>query len=142
MKKELSNFINITKYLNLIFSSLSCNIVFILFFSVLTYGQSTIEDKNINRQRSIAILNLSEQVKWPNIDEIEIFRIGILGSDSVKNQLSKFLRNKRLFNKRVEVENIYGLEDIKNINVVYLNTTYEYLLKDILEIWLSPKISL
>jgi len=110
-------------------------LVFIFFFSCLSYGQTANQTKNIpiEQQRSIMILNLTKQVKWPKIDKITTLNIGVLGTDAIKNNLSAVAKDKRIYEKLINVKKINSLEGVKNCNVVYVSTAYEYLLSAILQ---------
>lgn len=74
---------------------------------------------------------MTQKVKWSEINSITTFKIGVLGTDAVTNNLSNFTKNRRVFDKLIEVKRISGIEEIENYNVVYVNTTYEYLLNSI-----------
>lgn len=109
-------------------------LMFFLLFSSLTYAQNIYQkdDVTLQEQRAIMVLKLSKQVKWPKIEKINTFKIGIMGTDSIYNSLLKISKNRRIFDKRIEVKRINSIEEIKSCHVVYVNTTYEYLLKPIL----------
>ncbi len=104
-------------------------------FTLISYGQDIKNDKvtSVDEQRAVMVLNLTEEVKWSKISQITTFKIGVMGPDTIKNSLSKISKNRRIFEKLIQVDRINKLEDIKNYNVVYVNSTYEYLLKSILE---------
>lgn len=150
MKTLIKNFIhpinvlfhNKIKLFNLKFSNLNYILLFTVLFSCMTFAQGSDQTEKvpIEKQRSIMILNLAEQVRWPNIYSISTFKIGVLGTDAIKNNLSKLSENRRLYEKLIEVKRINSLEEVKNYNVIYINTAYEYLLKDILENTRGQKI--
>lgn len=98
-----------------------------------SFGQNSNLSKQKKQQdeRSSTIINLSKQVKWSKINSLETFRIGVLGTNAIANNLSNFSKNKRVFDKLIEVKRISSIEEIENYNVVYVNTTYEYLLTSI-----------
>ncbi|KAA5823562.1 DUF4154 domain-containing protein [Algibacter amylolyticus] len=135
-------FLNKIPHFNLKISKLNASILFVVFSTFVSFAQDTksSEDIPIEDQRSFMILNLSEQVRWPNLDNIETFKIGVLGTESIYNNLNKVAENKRLFDKLIDVKRVMGIGEIQNFNVIYVNTAYEYLLKDILEATIGNKI--
>ncbi len=124
---------------NLILSKFSLynfniTLLIVVLFSCLTFGQnvkSTIQQSK-DSQRSSMILNLSEQVKWPNIDNFTTFNIGVLATSNIANNLLKTSANRRIYNKLIDVKKINELENVLSYHVLYVSATYEYLLKDIL----------
>lgn len=141
MKVVFKNFIIffLSKILRFNFKYL---MLFIIVCSFSSYGQNTQSSNNIpiEDQRSFMILNLSEQVRWPNLNTFETIKIGVLGTEAIENNLARVAKEKRLFEKLIEVDRIKGIDEVKNFNVIYVNTTYEYLLKDILEATVGNKI--
>ena len=129
-------------HVNLKFLNFKRLLVFTIFFSCLTYGQNSSQNKNVSiaEQRSIMIFNLTEQVKWPNINKITTIKIGVLGTDAIKNNLINVSKNKRIYNKLIDIKRIKSLEEVEDYNVVYVNTTYEYLLKSILDLTKGKQI--
>ncbi|MEP3838485.1 MAG: YfiR/HmsC family protein [Algibacter sp.] len=123
-------------------SKLNASFLFVVFCSFVSFAQDAESSDNISieDQRSFMILNLSEQVRWPNVESIETFKIGVLGTESIYNNLTKVSEEKRLFDKLIDVSRIKGIGEIQNFNVIYVNTAYEYLIKDILEATIGNRI--
>lgn len=117
------------------FLKLNFLLVFALFSSFISYAQISKQNNTlpIEEQRPIMIFNLIEHVRWSNINKIEKLKIGVLGTDVIKNSLLKISNERRIFDKLIGVKKISTLEAVKNCNVVYVSTAYEYLLKSILE---------
>ncbi|MGB5419603.1 sensor histidine kinase [Algibacter sp.] len=101
--------------------------------STLSFGQNSeiSNNKQFKDERSSTIINLAEQVKWSEINSIATFKIGVLGTNAIANNLSNYSENKRIFDKLIEVKRISSIEEIENYNVIYVNTTFEYLLASI-----------
>ena len=115
------------------FLGLKCILIATILCSTISFGQNSeiTKKKELQDERSSTIINLSKQVKWSEINSITTFKIGVLGTDAIANNLSNFSNNKRIFDKLIEVKRISSIEEIENYNVVYVNTTYEYLLTSI-----------
>ncbi|SFD25720.1 YfiR/HmsC family protein [Algibacter pectinivorans] len=135
-------FLNRTCRFSLKISKFYICLSFIVFWGFSSFCQShkSSTEVPIEDQRSFMILNLSEQVRWPNLDKIETFKIGVLGTEAIFNNLNKVSEKKRLFDKLIDVKRILGINEIQKFNVIYVNTAYEYLLKDILEATRGNKI--
>ncbi|GAL63099.1 YfiR/HmsC family protein [Algibacter lectus] len=86
-------------------------------FTLISYGQDVKKDKvtSVDEQRAVMVLNLTEEVKWSKISQITTFKIGVMGPDTIKNSLSKISKNRRIFEKLIQVDRINKLEDIKTI---------------------------
>lgn len=110
------------------------NIIFLM--SCFSFGQNIKSGSQVlkNNQRSSMVLNLTEQVKWPNIDKIITFKIGVFATNDVANNLTETALQRRVYNKRIQVNKINNLNEILSYNVLFVSTNYEYLLKEILEI--------
>ena len=109
-------------------------LIFSFYFSM-SYSQNLNKDQvsSLEEQRAAMVFNLCQEVRWSKINEISTFKIAILGPDNIKNSLSEISKNSRIFEKQIEIKRINNLEDIKDYNVVYVNSTFEYLIKPILD---------
>ncbi|WP_158843945.1 YfiR/HmsC family protein [Algibacter sp. L1A34] len=120
-----------SKCLNL--KTLILLVVFSL-YSNLSFSQNSEKNResSILEQRAIMVFNLCEQVKWPKIKQMTTLKIGVMGPDTIKKSLFDISNNRRIYDKLIEVKRINSVDDIQYCNVVYVNSTYEYLIKAIL----------
>ncbi|WP_372753860.1 YfiR/HmsC family protein [Mariniflexile sp.] len=112
-----------------------CFVLSFIVFSNGCFGQSRdkSEASRLQEQRALMIFNLSEQVKWPKIEQLTTFKIGIMGPDTIIEGLKTISKNRRIHDKLIEIKRIDKLEEIHNYNLVYVNHTYEYLIKAIID---------
>jgi len=110
--------------------------------SSICFGQTLdgTEKVTMEQQRSNMILNLAEQVKWPKIHTLEALKIGVLGTSAIKNNLQNTANGRRIYNKLINVVRLKSLDEVASCNVVYVNTTYEYLLNDLLNVTKQKQI--
>ncbi|MBQ0786270.1 MAG: DUF4154 domain-containing protein [Oceanihabitans sp.] len=111
----------------------SLNLKAILAFLLLCFlfkGTAQSQESNneeIKRlQRSIFIFNFAQQVSWSNLEDLDQFTIGVLGPDRTIIDLKSLSLKRRIFNKPVQVVNFNTVNDIGNIQVLYVNNHYNY----------------
>jgi len=144
MKRKIENFNSLIRVLfldkaqhsSLKFLHLKNLFLLACLVSSISYGQNADNGAQVSmeQQRSNMILNLTEQVKWPKINNIETLKIGVLGTSAIKNNLEKTAKGRRVFNKLIKIVRLKSLDEVASCNVVYVNTTYEYLLSDLLNV--------
>jgi signal transduction histidine kinase len=101
-------------------------------FNVSVQAQETNNEEIKRLQRSIFIFNFSQQVSWSNLDNLDQFKIGVLGSDRTIIDLKSLSQKRRIFNKPVHVINFSAVKDIEDIQVLYVNNKYNYHIESIL----------
>ncbi|MEM7549450.1 MAG: YfiR/HmsC family protein [Bacteroidota bacterium] len=107
----------------------------IIFILMLINGVCFSQNEKIkNKQRAILIYNFSQQVTWPNPNEFENFTIGVLGQDPVLAELKAMENNGRTVKgKKIVVLNLSEVEDIENIQMVYVNRKFNFDMKELLQ---------
>ena len=101
-------------------------IMILLMFVSHTQAQDSYQDKVRKTQRAIFIFNFSQQVSWPNMANINTFRIGVLGADPTHSDLSDLGQKRRIQGKPVEVVRFQFLHEVKDVQVLYVNNKYNF----------------
>ncbi len=109
----------------------SCVLITLLIFSTLfssgiILGQDTSTEEVKRVQRAIFIYNFSQQVGWPNIDQTDTFKIGVLGPDRTIIDLKSMAQKRTVFGKPVEIIRFQFVKNIKDIQLLYVNNKYNY----------------
>jgi serine phosphatase RsbU (regulator of sigma subunit) len=81
-----------------------------------------------NESRSVYILDIARYVQWDNIDDISVFRIGILEPvDDLFPVIKRHaLERETIQNRPVEVIHYTEISGIEPVNLLYLNKRYDY----------------
>ncbi|MDY8138006.1 YfiR/HmsC family protein [Aquimarina sp. 2201CG5-10] len=105
-------------------------IAFLTLFSLFTplkaISQDTSNEEVKRLQRVIFIYNFAEQVKWPDQDDRETFRIGVLGPDRTILDLQGMALKRKIHDKPVEIVRFQLVKDVKDIQLLYVNQKYNY----------------
>ncbi|MHA7057511.1 YfiR/HmsC family protein [Aquimarina sp. M1] len=113
----------------LLFNMLRLSVVFIFFFlfgSLDAKGQS-INNEEVKRvQRTIFIYNFAQQLGWPEMDEIEIFKIGVLGPDRTILDLKSMAQKRTIFGKPIEIIRFQSVKNVKDVQLLYVNYKFNY----------------
>ncbi len=108
----------------------------LLFMFLMNMQQSTsqnVNDEQIKRvQRSIFIFNFAEQVKWTNLESNTSFNIGVLGADRTTIDLKALSLKRKIHGKPVNVYRFNRVKDIKDIQLLYVNESFNFDLEYIL----------
>jgi len=89
-------------------------------------GQDTSTEEVKRVQRAIFIYNFAQQVSWSEIDQIDTFKIGVLGPDRTIIDLKSMAQKRNIFGKPVEIVRFQFVKNIKDIQVLYVNNKYNY----------------
>ncbi len=112
--------------------------VSILFFVIAIsfyncYSQD-VENERVKRlQRSIYIFNFAQQVDWGHIDDLEVFKIGVLGPDQTILDLKSMALKRKIAGKQVEVVRYQKVKNIRDIQLLYVNHKFNYDINYILQ---------
>ncbi len=106
----------------------------ILLLLVLVSYQHHLTAQNTNNieavkrlQRSIFIFNFAQQVAgWPELEESEVFQIGVLGPDRTIIDLNALAKKRHIQGKPVNIKHFNLIKDIVNVQLLYVNNRYNY----------------
>ncbi|MBQ4821705.1 YfiR/HmsC family protein [Aquimarina sp. MMG016] len=93
-------------------------------------GSSDAEVKRL--QRTIFVFNFAQQVGWQNLQELETFKIGVLGPDRTILDLQAMSQKRKIHGKPVEIVRFQLIKNVKNIQLLYVNNKYNYSINYIL----------
>lgn len=97
-----------------------------LFSSNKVTAQDTANEEVKRVQRAIFIFNFAQQVGWPEIDQIDTFKIGVLGPDRTIIDLKSMAQKREIFGKPVEISRFQFVKNIKDIQLLYVHNKYNY----------------
>ncbi|SEL47736.1 His Kinase A (phospho-acceptor) domain-containing protein [Aquimarina amphilecti] len=89
-------------------------------------AQETANEEVKRVQRAIFIYNFAQQVGWPEIDEIDTFKIGVLGPDRTIIDLKSMAQKRKIFGKPVEIVRFQFVKSIKDVQLLYVHNKYNY----------------
>ncbi len=113
---------------------------------VFSFAQQTskIADKEgVKRlQRAIFIFNFAQQVGWENLKSKKDFKIGVLGPDKTILDLRTIAKRRKIHGKPVKVIRLQHVNDVENVQLLYVNNKYSYSIEYLLDKILGKNILL
>jgi len=111
---------------------LSIVFYFLFFLSYIGIAQGKFTDKS----RATMIYQISSYVKWSNINEIKVFKIGVLNNDSnVYRQLLNVADTAKFIQKKpLSIVLFNNIDDIKDVQVVFAYNPNLYALNKIFDV--------
>ncbi|WP_378172364.1 YfiR/HmsC family protein [Aquimarina sp. SS2-1] len=103
-----------------------------LFIFLFSFGTANIcgqnmDDEEIKRvQRTIFIYNFAQQIGWPELDEKDTFKIGVLGPDRTILDLKSMAQKRKIFGKQIEIIRFQSVKSIKDIELLYVHNKFNY----------------
>jgi hypothetical protein len=101
--------------------------IVLLFFPILFLGfwnssfAQESEDDNA-KIKAVFIYNFTKYIEWPNIDQINTFKIGIYDNSTLLAELQKMANFKKINDVKFEVIELQSLKQIdKSFNILFLN---------------------
>ncbi len=89
-------------------------------------SQDTSNEEVKRLQRAIFVFNFAQQIGWPNEDQYESFKIGVLGPDRTILDLQAMAQKRQIYGKPVEIVRFQFIKDVKGIQLLYVNNKYNY----------------
>jgi two-component system, chemotaxis family, sensor kinase Cph1 len=119
----------VVKLIKEIISKQSASFVFLLFAffnGCILFAQDN--SQQLKRlQRAIFIFNSAEQVIWPSsADQNKVFTIGVLGLDRTVIDLKALSVKRKIHQNQVVVTTFSKIKDIDNIQLLYVNKSFNY----------------
>ena len=109
-------------------------VIFCCFVSGFTlYGQNTDNEQVKRLQRAIFIYNIAEQVSWNNNDSFDTVTIGVLGKDRTVLDLRVMSQKRKIDGKPVAVKRFDKVMDIDDVQVLYVNDSFNFDINYILQ---------
>ncbi|MFC5048720.1 YfiR family protein [Aquimarina hainanensis] len=78
------------------------------------------------RQRAIFVYNFAQQVQWKNIEDNQFFKIGVLGMDATIYDLQSLAQKRKIQGKPVEVSRFLKADNLRGIQLLYVNNKFKY----------------
>ena len=115
---------NKESFLNYLILKIAC---VILLFPFLSFSQTNGNNQQVKRlQRAIFIFNFAEQITWQNQEDHSEFKIGVLGPDRTFIDLSSLSKKRKINNKQVKLVRFNSVKDISNIQLLYVNKSFNF----------------
>ena len=102
------------------------NLIVLSLFCQNIYPQDTSNEEVKRLQRAIFIFNFTQQIGWPDIEDLETFKIGVLGPDRTVLDLQSMALRRKIYNKRVEIVPFNRVKDVRDVQLLYVNQKYNY----------------
>lgn len=96
------------------------------------FSQNQESEEVIRQQRAIFIFNFAQQIIWPSIDEIDTFKIGVLGTDPTLSNINKMAQKRPIQGKKVEIIGLSSIYSIGNVDIIYVNKKYGFQIQSII----------
>lgn len=97
--------------------------------AVIAQGDS---EEVLNRQRSIFILNIAQQLRANNFNELNTYKIGVLGSSGFTKDLKTVGSSRSILGKQVSVVQYNNISEIGDIQLLYVNNDDQQNIRSIL----------
>lgn len=108
-----------------------CFLLFLLNYPSVLYAQS---DEIRNRQRAIFIYNITQQISYGTAIPNDYFSIGIMGSDLLTAEFQKMQQeNRTVKGKPLKLVKFGSVDEIEQVQLVYVNKKLNYDLGEVLE---------
>ncbi len=105
---------------------LTFNLIITCLFFQKTYAQDPSNEEVKRVQRAIFVFNFTQQIGWPDLDDLETFRIGVLGPDRTVLDLQSMALRRKIYNKPVEIVRFNRVKEVKGVQLLYVNQKYNY----------------
>ncbi|MCK8523457.1 YfiR/HmsC family protein [Aquimarina sp. D1M17] len=106
------------------------SVLVVTFMLVFSYGDiyaQELGNEEVKRlQRAIFTFNFAQQIAWPNAEDQETFKIGVLGPDRTILDLKALALKRKINNKPVEILRFQSVKAVKDIQLLYVNQKYNY----------------
>lgn len=120
----------IHRYKNITITNTNMIVLFLclitMFSSFKTTAQNTDNEEVKRLQRAIFVFNFAAQIGWPDIEEEQNFKIGVLGPDRTILDLQALAQKRKIHNKSVKIIRFQAVKNIKDIQLLYVNHKYNY----------------
>lgn len=99
---------------------------YILFVFLLLVSISNLLSQNQEEAfvKSSYLINFIEEIRWENDEEMNNFSVGILGNEDIAKRLTAEVKNLIIRNKSIDVVSFNELEDIKEVDVLYISPSF------------------
>jgi len=117
-----------------------------IIFSLMVFLNLTLvaQEKFTDKLRATMIYQISSYVMWPNMNDIKIFKIAVLSNENnLYNELVKVADTAKFIKKKpLNIMLFNEIDDIKDVQVVFVNDPKLYDLKRIFDVIKGKKILL
>jgi len=74
-----------------------------------------------NKSRAIYILDIAKYIEWPETNDADFFRVGVLEHDSAlyHSMLDEAVKRKELHNKKIAIRYFEHEDSIKNVDIIF-----------------------
>ncbi|QCE42491.1 YfiR/HmsC family protein [Psychroserpens sp. NJDZ02] len=99
---------------------------FMFFCGISLYAQNDSNAQVKRLQRAIFIYNFAQQIGWPNQADTSTFKIGVLGPDRALIDFKSLAQKRQINNKPVTVVRFNSVKEIKDIQLLYVNKSFNF----------------
>jgi hypothetical protein len=95
-------------------------VLILVSISVILLNSFSLRSQNDADTRARWIFNICHGIEWENEENIESYSMGVFSSDAEFNALKKLAESRKLNKKGLEVIKYKGLEDIQDLQIIYV----------------------
>jgi len=89
-------------------------------------------DSDIENMKVAFIYNFTKYIKWPNLDNDHVFKIGVLGDSDIIISLQELAAKKLVANKPIEVIHFDTVQDLKYCHILFISESENQQVTEIL----------
>jgi len=78
-------------------------------------------DSDIDNMKAAFIYNFTKYIKWPNLDNNHVFKIGVLGNSEITISLQELAAKKLIERKSIEVFHFKAVQDLKFCHILFIS---------------------
>ncbi len=93
--------------------------VLIIVHAMLLFGFSSDQDEYTIK--ALFVYNFTKYIDWPEENIKNKFVIGIYGESKIKDKLSDIIKDKKFYNRAIEIKEIKSMDDISNCQILFIS---------------------
>ena len=110
------------------------NLYIILLFICSLLPVSVFADVNPEDQyKAVFIYNFTKYIQWPNYDNMETYKIAIIGDSEIIIPLKEIEKKRTVNNKKIKIIHFQDIHDINICHILFISASEKKRLSDILQ---------
>ena len=103
------------------------------FLPVISIGEDQKNQELENKIKAVFVYNFTKYIEWPASDTSKTFEIGIIGNSGILAPLQEIQKEKAVVGRNICIANYKSLKDIRPCQVIFIPSSEEPRLKEILD---------
>lgn len=107
---------------------------FILLVGIMTANTGLPEnsDPDIENLKAAFIYNFTKYITWPDLENSDAFRIGVMGDSKIAKSLGQIASKKQVNNKPIKVYRIHTVQDFRGCQILFVSSSEKDQISEIL----------